>query len=331
MALEDRDPKRAAAMLQTYIDMLDRFNREVRTTKGRRTRSSSSSGSTECKSDMAKAEQALADYQSTHKAAIITPAQSTATEAGSADLRAAHRAQVRLGIVRGYSREGSRRCSRSRPADQLDSQLRALPETGLELARLLREVQKYEQLYVMLTAQYEEARIDEARDVVTVDVLDAPVPPERKAHPHRLLLIARVFLLSLGPRRWRTRCSRRRSRPDPRPGSERGDREGTSWRTVRRPHPTRCPAFGDACVAARSRTSRARRPRRCCGWSSRRSRCRGSAPSVSRCGRCSSCSGATWRASTSACRTACRATWRLTARARRSARAAQRVSVARSP
>jgi hypothetical protein len=64
----------------------------------------------------------------------------------------------------------------------------------------LREVQKYEQLYVMLTAQYEEARIDEARDVVTVDVLDAPVPPERKAHPHRLLIIL-AFPPQLGPRR----------------------------------------------------------------------------------------------------------------------------------
>jgi hypothetical protein len=91
MSLEDRDPKRAAAMLQTYIDMLDRFNREVRTTKGRRTRSSSSSGSTECKSDMAKAEQALADYQSSHKAAIITPAQSTAPRRARGSTRSAPR------------------------------------------------------------------------------------------------------------------------------------------------------------------------------------------------------------------------------------------------
>src|SRR5439155_12519989 len=81
---------------------------------------------------------------------------------------------------------------------QLDAQLRALPETGLELVRLLREVKKYEQIYALLTSQYEEARIDEARDVVTVDVLDVPVPPERKARPHRLLITFVGFLLSLG-------------------------------------------------------------------------------------------------------------------------------------
>jgi uncharacterized protein involved in exopolysaccharide biosynthesis len=66
------------------------------------------------------------------------------------------------------------------------------------MARLLREVQKFEQLYVLLTSQYEEARIDEARDVVTVDVLDPPVPPERKAHPHRGIMILVGFLLSSG-------------------------------------------------------------------------------------------------------------------------------------
>ena len=55
---------------------------------------------------------------------------------------------------------------------QIDRQLSSLPETGLELARLLREVKTHEQIYAMLLAQYEEARIDEARDVVTVDVLD---------------------------------------------------------------------------------------------------------------------------------------------------------------
>src|SRR5262245_25221458 len=35
---EDRDPKRAAELANGYVDALDRFNREVRMTKGRRTR-----------------------------------------------------------------------------------------------------------------------------------------------------------------------------------------------------------------------------------------------------------------------------------------------------
>ena len=199
MTLEDKDPKRAAAMLQTYIELLDRFNREVRTTKGRRTRVFVEERLNETKLQLAKAEQALADYQVSHKAAIITPEMSTAAE-GAARIYAQRMAlQVRLGVVRGYSHEGSQ--EEQQIVDQiaqLDQQLRSLPELGLELARMLRDVKKYEQIYVLLTAQYEEARIDEARDVVTVDVLDAPVPPERKARPHRLLITGIGFLLSLG-------------------------------------------------------------------------------------------------------------------------------------
>ena len=199
MQVEDTNPKRASDMLLAYIDMLDRFNREIRTTKGRRTRMFVEQRLNETKVELAKAEQALVDYQASHKAAIITPELSTAAE-GAARIYAQRTAlQVRLGIVRGYSREGSQEEQQIHDQlTQLDQQLRSLPETGLELARLLREVKKDEQIYVLLTAQFEDARIDEARDVVTVDVLDAPKPPERKSRPHRLLLISVGFLLSLG-------------------------------------------------------------------------------------------------------------------------------------
>jgi uncharacterized protein involved in exopolysaccharide biosynthesis len=200
MQLEDRNPKRAAAMLQAYIDLLDQFNREVRSTKGRRTRIFVEERLTENKTELAKSEQALANYQASHKAAIITPEMSTAAEASARIYSQRMALQVRLGVVRGYT-HGERSPEEQQILDQmaqLDAQLRTLPETGLELARLLREVKKYEQIYALLTAQYEEARIDEARDVVTVDVLDAPTPPERKAKPHRLLLTLIGFLLSLG-------------------------------------------------------------------------------------------------------------------------------------
>lgn len=199
MALEDKDPKRAAAMLQTFIDLLDQFNREVRSTKGRRTRIFVEQRLQETQQNLAKAEQALADYQSSHKAAIITPQMSTATD-NAARLYAQRMAlEVRLGVVRGYAREGSEEEQQIlAQLAQIDAQLRSLPETGLELARYLRESKKQETLYELLTSQYEEARIDEARDVVTVDVLDPPSAPERKLRPHRGVMIAVGFLLSLG-------------------------------------------------------------------------------------------------------------------------------------
>ena len=199
MQLEDTNAKRASDMLQAYIELLDRFNREVRTTKGRRTRLFVEERLTETKTELAKAEQHLADYQAQHKAAIVTPEMSTAAENNARIYAQRTSLQVRLGVIRSYSRSGSQ--EEQQIVDQLaqlDRQLAALPETGLELARLLRDVKTYEQIYVLLTAQYEEARIDEARDVVTVDLLDQPIPPEHKARPHRLLMVLGGFVISLG-------------------------------------------------------------------------------------------------------------------------------------
>jgi len=51
-----------------------------------------------------------------------------------------------------------------------------------------------------LTAQYEEARIQETKDVPTVEVLDNAVPPVRKSFPHRgiMTLMAMFFSLVIG-------------------------------------------------------------------------------------------------------------------------------------
>jgi uncharacterized protein involved in exopolysaccharide biosynthesis len=104
--------------------------------------------------------------------------------------------QVRLGVIRSYSHGTEEESQLGEELAQIDRQLRELPETGLELARLVRDVKALEQVFAILTAQYEEARITEARDVVTVEPLDVAKPPEKKSRPHRLTMTAAAFLLS---------------------------------------------------------------------------------------------------------------------------------------
>ncbi len=198
MQFEDTNPQRAQQVLGAYIELLDRFNREVRTTKSRRTRKFVEERLVDNKLELSQAEGALMNYQVTHKAAIITPEMSTAAQTAAQIYSQRTALQVRLGVIRSYSAPGSQEEQQIlNQLDELEKQMRTMPGTGLELARLLRDVKKYEQIYILLTAQYEQARIDEARDVVTVDVLDPPSLPERKVRPHRTLLIAVGFLLSL--------------------------------------------------------------------------------------------------------------------------------------
>jgi capsule polysaccharide export protein KpsE/RkpR len=66
--------------------------------------------------------------------------------------------------------------------------LRQLPRLAVPYADLYREVQVQEGVYQLLTQQYELARLQEAKDVPVVSVIDAPGIPEKKSFPPRLLL-----------------------------------------------------------------------------------------------------------------------------------------------
>jgi uncharacterized protein involved in exopolysaccharide biosynthesis len=46
-------------------------------------------------------------------------------------------------------------------------------------------------------AQYEEAKIEEAKDVATVEVLDRAIPPDHKSRPHRSQIVLMAFAISL--------------------------------------------------------------------------------------------------------------------------------------
>lgn len=64
-----------------------------------------------------------------------------------------------------------------------------VPEVGLELAELIREVKVQETVWELLNQQYYQAKIQEAKDTPTVQVLDKAVPPEFRTKPRRKLLI----------------------------------------------------------------------------------------------------------------------------------------------
>lgn len=198
ISVEDRDPRRAADMANAYVELLDRFNRDVRMTKGRRTRLFVEKRLTEARDQLHQAERLLADYQARHRTVSLSPQMSSAIETASRLYAERTALTVRLGIVRSYTRGTTDEQTRlEQQIAELDRQLRVLPETGLELARMVREVRSLEQVYLLLTAQLEEAQIDEARDVATVEVLDAAAPPERRARPKRTFMVAAAFVLSL--------------------------------------------------------------------------------------------------------------------------------------
>jgi len=195
--VEARDRQLAADMTNAYVEMLDQFNRQVRMTNGRRIRIFVGEQVQETRRLLAEAEQRLGEYQTRHKTVALPKGMTSAVEEASNLYAQRIAIQVRLGVVQGYSRGSEEELQLSQELAELDRQISALPETGLELARLMRDVKLQERVFVMLTAQYEEARIKEARDIMTVDLLDVAQKPEYKFRPHRITMMASAFLLSL--------------------------------------------------------------------------------------------------------------------------------------
>lgn len=73
-------------------------------------------------------------------------------------------------------------------AGELYPPLRRLPGLAVPYADLVREVRVQETVYELLTQQYELARLEEAKAIPVVKVIDPPGVPEKKSFPPRLWL-----------------------------------------------------------------------------------------------------------------------------------------------
>jgi capsule polysaccharide export protein KpsE/RkpR len=74
--------------------------------------------------------------------------------------------------------------------------LRQLPRLAVPYANLYRRVRIQETVFELLTQQYEMARIEEAKDIPVVSVIDTPGIPEKKFFPPRLLLTLLLTFLA---------------------------------------------------------------------------------------------------------------------------------------
>jgi uncharacterized protein involved in exopolysaccharide biosynthesis len=197
VSVEDRNPGRAAQMTNAFLEELDRCNIEKRNTQARRTREFLERRVTDTDSLLQRAEDVLRHYQETHKAVAPVMAGSSDVQAAADVMSRKLALEVRLNVLRGYLREGSEQIVQTQTElNALNSRIATLPELQTELARLTRNYKVQEQLFLLLTAELEQARIRETMDTPTVEVLDTAVPPEQHSRPRRLILAIGAGLLA---------------------------------------------------------------------------------------------------------------------------------------
>jgi capsule polysaccharide export protein KpsE/RkpR len=227
MVITDHDQRRAQQMAQAYVDELDRLVALVSTSAARRERIFLEQRLQQVKHDLDEVSGQFAQYASKNTVVDVnsqTKAMVDSAAALQGQLIAAQseleglqqiytsnnvrvRAlQARVDELRselqkmgGSSASLDSTTPNSSPSqsDQLYPSIRKLPLLGVRWLDLFRETKIQETVYELLTERYEVAKIEEAKEIPTVKVLDSPSWPETKSSPHRTLIVLLGMLLSL--------------------------------------------------------------------------------------------------------------------------------------
>jgi uncharacterized protein involved in exopolysaccharide biosynthesis len=200
--VEDRDPTRAAAMANAYIEELEKLTLSLAVTEASQRRLFFEKQLKQTRDQLAQAEISL--RQAIDKGGLTgVDVQSRAILEPSAQLRAqiALR-EVQLSAIRIFATDQHPDIERLRheiasmrrelgKLEGGDGKTETLPSTtkGFENLRRFRDMKFLERLTELLTQQFEAAKIDEAKNATLVQVLDRAVVPERKSKPARTIIV----------------------------------------------------------------------------------------------------------------------------------------------
>jgi len=174
-------------MAMALLQELDDYNIHNRVTRARSTREFLEQRVHETDSLLRVIETQIKVYQEQKHTVVPTSIASGGDIQSAADLMARKISlEVHLGVLRSYLREDSDEIQSAKTElDQLNSRISTLPSVQNDLARMIRDQKIQEQLFVLLQAELEQARIRERMDTPTVQLLDRAVPAERHARPKR--------------------------------------------------------------------------------------------------------------------------------------------------
>lgn len=224
---EDRDPARAAAVANAFVAELDRFYSQTRITTAKKVRQLIQQQLSQTEQELQAAQAALKTFKE-RTGAVMIPEQTSASIQTAAqiygkiaelevslerirqfatdkspeviDTRAQIRALERKLAEMGYTSvdEGAQNDA----GVTLFPRFNAAPSLEEQLTDLVMAVEIKTSVYKVLSQQYEEARIQEARDTPTIQVLDWAQRPHIRSKPKRKIIVgisavAGFFLSSL--------------------------------------------------------------------------------------------------------------------------------------
>jgi capsule polysaccharide export protein KpsE/RkpR len=236
IVVTDETRERARDLAQGYLDELNNLVARVNTSSAHREREFIEHRLTTVQTELQNAQVALSDFSSKNTAVDIKEQTKATVEAGAKlegqlivgeieldSLRQIYgnenvrvrAAEARNAILRRELQRANGQNGPDLEENNVDAThpypaLRQLPQLGVQWANLYRNVRIHETVFDLLSEEYETARIEEAKSIPTIGVIDVPGLPERRTGPHRTLIVLAATALSfvmtalflLARRRW---------------------------------------------------------------------------------------------------------------------------------
>ncbi len=226
ITVTDSDPQRAAALAQAYVDETNRLVANLTTSSAHRERVFLEGRLEGVKQELDTAALDVSRFASRNgtldpqmqgkamlEAAATLQGQMIAAETELRGLQQVYgpenvrvrSAAARVGELRRNLEKLTGQKAPDTPAtdaqgEQTYPSIRQLPLVGNSYYNLYRRAKILEAVFETLTKQYEAAKVQEAKEIPTIKLLDQPQVPEKKSWPPRLVIIALAVLLAVAGR-----------------------------------------------------------------------------------------------------------------------------------
>ncbi|MBN2543953.1 hypothetical protein JXI42_13930 [bacterium] len=204
---EDKDPVFAAKLTNAIGDRLDILNRRIKSSTAKNTRSFVEEQLGLCRENLTEAEAKLEIFQTEH-GVLVMDEQAKMLIQNAAQLQAELLiAGIELNILKNTytsthdevrkvqtrkkeieNKLNEIKSGGEKLSDEFDFSLNQIPELTMEYMRLTRDMTIQEILYEFLVQQFEQAKIQEAKDTPVINFLSKATPPEKKYRPKRALI-----------------------------------------------------------------------------------------------------------------------------------------------
>ena len=215
IAVTDQTRERARDLAQGYLDELNNLVARVSTSSAGREREFIEKRLNTVQTELQRTQVELSDFSSRNTTIDIKEQTRATVDAGArlegqliaseseldslrqiygdqnVRVRAAEarNASLRRELQRTNGLSGQNFSEGSIDVDHPYPALRQLPALGVQWTNLYRNVRIHETVFDLLSEEYETARIEEAKSIPTIGVVDFPSTPERKSGPHRTLIV----------------------------------------------------------------------------------------------------------------------------------------------